>query len=168
MGRIKRIHYGSATYHICARGNNRRYVFEKLEAREKYLTILSRYQKRMKFKLFAFVIMGNHFHLLLSVDERFGISKLMQGILLSFSLWYRRHEKYVGHVWQGRFTSRLIENEAQLVENIRYIHDNPVRAGMVNRAIDYKWSSASVWEKLENWIMLDAGIDLGTLLAEVK
>ena len=65
--------------------------------------------------------------------------------MLAYSIWYRRHEKYVGHVWQGRFTSRLVESEVQLAENIRYIHANPVRAGMVKEEIDYKWSSAQCW-----------------------
>ena len=146
MGRGKRAHYGSACYHVCARGNNRRYIFEKIEAKERFLATLARYQRRMKFKIYAFVIMGNHFHLLLEVDERFGISRVMQGILLSFSLWYRRREKYVGHVWQGRFTSRLVENEEQLNANIYYIHMNPVRAKIVASAIEYKWSSALFWE----------------------
>ena len=53
---------------------------------------------------------------------------------------------YVGHVWQGRFTSRLVENEIQLAENIRYIQANPVRARMVNDEVDYKWSSAQYWQ----------------------
>jgi putative transposase len=145
MGRVKRIHYGSACYHVCARGNNRRYILEKVEAKEYFLAVVERYQKRMEFKIYAFVVMDNHFHLLLEVDERFGISKVMQGILLAYSIWYRRHEKYVGHVWQGRFTSRLVESEVQLAENIRYIHANPVRAGMVKEEIDYKWSSAQCW-----------------------
>ncbi len=149
MGRIKRIHYGSACYHVCARGNKRRYILEKVEAKESFLAIVERYQQRMKFKIYAFVIMGNHFHLLLEVDERFGISKVMQGILLSFSIWYRRREKYVGHVWQGRFTSRLVQNEIQLAENIRYIHANPVRARMVKEEIDYKWSSAQCWKEYQ-------------------
>lgn len=142
MGRIKRIHYGSACYHVCARGNNRRFIFERNEAKEYFLTIVARYQRRMKFRIYAFVIMGNHFHLLLEVDELFGISKVMQGILLSFSIWYRRREKYVGHVWQGRFKSRLVDNEIQLAENIRYIHANPVRANMVKTETEYVWSSA--------------------------
>ena len=146
MGRVKRTHYGSACYHVCARGNNKRYLFEKLEAKERFLETLARYQRRMKFKIYAFVIMGNHFHLLIEVDERFGISKVMQGILLSFSLWYRRREKYVGHVWQGRFTSRLVVDESQLNANIYYIHMNHVRAKIVQSAIDYLWSSARFWE----------------------
>ncbi len=56
MGRIKRIHYGSACYHVCARGNNRRYILEKSEAKDYFLGVVERYQKRMKFKIYAFVI----------------------------------------------------------------------------------------------------------------
>lgn len=142
MPKVRRIYYESACYHVCARGNNRRYIFEKDEAKIKFLSILSHYQNRMGMKVYAMVLMGNHFHLLLSVRERFGISRLMQGILLSFSHWYRKNELYIGHVWPGRFVSRLVMHEKQLVENIKYIHENPVRANLVEDPLRYRWSTA--------------------------
>lgn len=95
-------------------------------------------------KVYAMVLMGNHFHLLLSVKERFGISRLMQGILLSFSHWYRKNEPYVGHVWQGRFVSRLVSDQRQMVENIKYIHENPLRANLVEDPLKYRWSTARI------------------------
>lgn len=145
MGRIKREEYGSACYHVCARGNNRRYIFERDEAKTAFLSIISRYQTRMGIRVHALVVMGNHFHLLLSISEKHGLSKVMQKLLLSFSHWYRRNEAYVGYVWQGRFSSRLIKNEKQLIANIDYIHANPVRANMVADPLSYRWSTARVW-----------------------
>ncbi len=175
MGRLKRIHYGSACYHVCARGNNRHYVFNDAEAKEKFLSILKRYQQRMNFKIYAYVIMGNHFHLLIEVQERFGVSKVMQGMLLSYSIWYRRRKGYVGHVWQGRFSSRLVEDDRQLAENISYIHQNPVKAGIVKNEIDYAWSTARIIREFDekrnnvDGIMVSRyGEDVGTLLPEVK
>lgn len=138
----KRVQFGSACYHICSRGTNRRYILGSDEEKDRFLQTLERYQNRMKFEIFAYVLMGNHFHLLLEVQERVGIARVMQGVLLSYSMWYRRQEDYVGHVWQGRYSSRLVETERQFLENIKYIHQNPVRAGIVNKEEEYLWSSA--------------------------
>ena len=144
MGRIKRVYFESAWYHITARGNNRHPVLGSNQAKARFIAIIQQYQARKGFLVLGFTVMDNHFHLLLQVREDGHLSKIMQGILLSYSWWYRQQCCYVGHVWQGRFISRVIQDERQLSATLRYIHENPVKAGIVRQTEDYRWSSAKL------------------------
>lgn len=146
MGRIKRNYYQSSFYHVCSRGNNRRHILGDAQSKKCLLALIARYQARYQFRIYAYVIMDNHFHMVLETAESANVSRVMQGILLAFSIWYRKSRDYVGHVWQGRFVSRVIVDERQFAENIRYVHENPVRAEMVTQAQDYPYSSAAVFE----------------------
>lgn len=144
MGRLKRIYFESSWYHITARGNNRYPILGSDVGKSRFISTLRRYQDRRGFIVLGFIVMDNHFHLLLEAGEKKNVSKIMQGILLSYSCWYRTTHGYVGHVWQGRFVSRVIQDERQLKETVRYIHENPVKAGIVKQAEDYPWSSAGL------------------------
>ena len=112
---------------------------------------MDRYKNRFSFKLYALVIMDNHAHLLIRPGSLHNISCVMQAILLSYSVKYCKKYDYVGHVWQGRFEARLVESEEYLRECVDYIHDNPLKAGMVKASRGYPWSSCrnfSVEDKL--------------------
>jgi len=141
MSRIKRIYFERSVYHICIRGNNRQMILKEKEDKEALLETLTRYKERFSFKLYGFVIMDNHAHLVMETSSSNNISKIMQGITLSYSQKFRNKYDYVGYVWQGRFRSQIIDGDAYILECLNYIHNNPVRANMVQEAKDYLWSS---------------------------
>ncbi len=141
MGRMPRIYYDNAVYHVTVRGNNKKTVLQESEDKEMFLRAVGRYKSRFLFKLFGFVIMDNHVHLVIQATALNDISKIMQAINLSFSRNYGIKYELSGHIWQGRFHSDLIESEEYILNCLQYIHDNPVRAGIVEKAADYLWSS---------------------------
>ena len=139
MARRPRIHYEGAIYHVIARGNNRERVFETEEEKGKYLEILADYKKRYDFQLYAYVIMDNHVHLLLQVGKD-PLAKIMQGIQQRYTQHYNWHQKHSGHVFEQRYKAFICEKESYLIALICYIHQNPVRASMLE-GVDYRWSS---------------------------
>ncbi|MEW6008866.1 MAG: transposase [Candidatus Omnitrophota bacterium] len=160
MVRYKRIYYHNAVYHITFRGNNRQPILKENKDKELFLETLSKFKERFQFKLYGFVLMDNHAHLVIETNHLFNISKIMQSILLSYSLQFRRKYNYTGHVWQGRFKSNVIEGERYILQCIEYIHNNPVRANIATTAEDYLWSSFYLYSGNENSIVTDRiGID---------
>jgi REP element-mobilizing transposase RayT len=150
MSRFKRLYYGNAVYHVIFRGNNRQNILKLRSDKQDLLNSIRKYQERKEIKVYGFVLMDNHAHMVMEVGENYNISKVMQALLLSFSAKYRRKYGYVGHVWQGRFQSKPIIEEEYIRECINYIHLNPVRAGMVLSASDYVYSSARFYQGLTN------------------
>jgi len=148
MGRMKRIYYQNATYHVSIRGNNRQMVLKADEDKKEFLKVLNKFRERFKFKLFGFVLMDNHTHLVISTNGLITISKVMQAIALSYSQKFRHKYGYSGYVWQGRFKSNTIEAQRYILECIDYIHNNPVRAKIVEKITDYPWSSYRFYQGL--------------------
>lgn len=103
MARIKRVYFENAAYHICIRGNNKQAVLNTPEDKLAFLETLAKYKNRFAFKLFGFVLMDNHAHLVIGTANQTNISKVMQAITLSYSQKFRNKYNYVGYVWQGRF-----------------------------------------------------------------
>ncbi len=89
--------------------------------------------------------MNNHVHLLVETGERMPLSKTMQGINLAYTIWFNRKNNKVGHLWQDRFRSFIIEKETYLLECGRYIERNPLRAGLVKEVRQYRWSSYNAY-----------------------
>ena len=145
MPRGARIVFPSLPYHIISRGNNRESVFQDKEDFEKYLEICRRYKDQYEFKLYHWVLMNNHIHLLLETKENSSLSKIMQGINLAYTIWFNRKNGKVGHLWQDRYKSAVVERDTYLLECGRYIERNPLRAGMVNDLKEYPWSSYRVY-----------------------
>ncbi len=141
MSKAHRIYYNNATYHISIRGNNRQMILKEKTDKIEFLKTLSKFKDRFKFKLFGFVIMDNHVHLVIQTNGRINISKIMQAITLSYSQKFRRKYKYTGYVWQGRFKSNVIETDSYIFGCLNYIHNNPVRAEITNEVNSYMWSS---------------------------
>ena len=150
MSRFKRHYYGNAVYHVIFRGNNRQNILKLRSDKQDLLNSIRKYQERKKVKVYGFVLMDNHVHMIMEVGEDHNISKVMQAVLLSFSMKYRRKYGYVGHVWQGRFQSKPIMGGKYVLECLNYMHLNPVRAGMVPSACDYIYSSARFYQNLKN------------------
>ena len=141
MGRIKRIYYNNAVYHISIRGNNKQVILREDLDKIVFLKTLRKFKNRFKFKLFGFVIMDNHVHLVIETNDSINISKIMQAVALSYSQKFRHKYNYTGYVWQGRFKSNVIESDRYILDCLNYIHNNPVRAEMVKNVKNYTWSS---------------------------
>ncbi len=135
------IHEGEY-YHVLTRGNNRQWLFRKEEDFAFYLRTLQRYSQKFNVSVFHYCLMTNHIHLLMKseiLDE--GITRLMHGLQTVYAAYYKRKQGTTGHVFENRFKHFHIEDDAYLLECGRYIERNPVRAGIVQRAEDYAWSS---------------------------
>jgi len=141
MGRSLRIHYPGLIYHVINRGNNRQAIFLEDDDYERYLGVVYRFKKAYEFELYAYCLMTNHVHLLIRVGEKANISKIMQSITLAHTKHYHFKYRSSGHVWQGRVKSPIVSSDDYLLDVMRYIERNPVKAGMVQRVEDYRWSS---------------------------
>lgn len=140
MARKPRIEYEGAFYHIITRGNRREKIFRDKKDFLKYLEILSHYKKRYQFRLYSYVLMSNHVHLLMETG-RVPLSKIKQGINQCYTTYFNRMYKTVGHLFQGRYKAVLCDRERYLLSLIKYIHFNPLRAKMVKKLQEYQWSS---------------------------
>ena len=146
MPRTARIAPKEYVYHILTRGNNRQEVFKDEKDYKKYIEILQRYKDRYKFKLYHYVLMSNHVHLVLEPAERGGtLAEIMKGINLSYVQHYKFRYKHIGHFWQDRYKSIIISKDNYLFACGSYVELNPVRAGIVKDPKDYKWSSYKVY-----------------------
>ncbi|WP_051531399.1 transposase [Clostridiisalibacter paucivorans] len=138
MPRKTRVHYRGALYHVIVRGNNRQYIFESNKMKGLYLKKVKTYIDKYDCKLYAYAIMDNHAHLLIEVDD-IPLSKPMQLIQQTFTQHYNKVNERTGHVFEQRYKSILCDKDQYLLTLIKYIHNNPVRAGIAD--IDYRWSS---------------------------
>lgn len=144
MARKRRIEFPGALYHVIARGNNRQVTFKDDQDYKVYIDRLKRYQQRYNFILYAYTLMPNHVHMIIEKDI-IPLSKIMQGIQQSYTLYFHNKYKTVGHLFQGRYKAILIQREVYLQELVRYIHLNPFRASLVENPDDYPWSSHQVY-----------------------
>ncbi len=147
MPRAARITIEKACYHIITRGNQKQNVFKTPPDYQKYLLLLTRYKRRYKFKLYCFCLMPNHIHLIIEVDNPEYLSKIMRGLNLSYALYFNLKYSKVGHLWQDRFKSKIIEKDAYLLECIKYIEANPIRAFLTSYMHEYPWSSYNFKEE---------------------
>lgn len=141
MARKPRLVMDEGYYHVIQRGNDRRKVFRDNNDYKHFYLLLKKYLKRYPSFLYHYCLMSNHLHLLLKVIEARDLSKLMQGINLSYTLYYKQKYKFTGSLWQGRYKSIVIEKDEYLMECGRYMERNPVRAGLVVDPKDYPFSS---------------------------
>ena len=128
-------------YHALNRGNNRDAVFASPDDYRQFLNAIVQTQKRYPFRLYGYCLMTNHFHLLLAPGDGQSISRIMQSLTVAHTWHYHKTHRTSGHVWQGRFKSPVIQDDAHAVTVLRYIEANPLRAGMVKDLADYPWSS---------------------------
>lgn len=143
MARSLRIEFPGATYHITSRGNERRRIFHNAVDRRVFLQILGETAHRFGWSVAAWVLMTNHFHLVVQTPQP-NLSRGMHWLNGRYAAWFNSRHQRVGHLFQGRFHSVLIEKETYFTEVLRYVVLNPVRAGMVDRPEDYRWSSYRV------------------------
>ena len=127
-------------YHIMLRGANRQEIFHDEEDCKKFLEIIGKYKGVSEVGVFAWCLMNNHVHLVLKEGNE-PISTTMKRIGVSFVWYYNWKYRTTGHLFQDRFRSENVETHKYLLTVIRYIHQNPVKAGIVNQADEWKWSS---------------------------
>jgi REP element-mobilizing transposase RayT len=140
MARQLRIEYPGAFYHVTSRGNQRQAIVQDDQDRLTFLDYLGKAHEKFGGLVHAFCLMDNHFHLLFETP-RGNLSRIMHFINTSYTVYFNARYSRVGHLFQGRFKAILIEADAYAQEVSRYIHLNPVRAGIVSNPEDYRWSS---------------------------
>ncbi|MCP4252845.1 MAG: transposase [Candidatus Scalindua sp.] len=157
MTRPLRIEYEGAFYHVLSRGNERKEIFRDDKDRSLFIEILGEMSARFSVDIFAYVLMDNHYHLLLRTN-RANISKSIQWLGVTYTRRFNIKHRRSGHLFQGRFKSFLIENDKYLLILSCYIHRNPLRAGIVRRLVDYQWSSYKIYaygKPSHSWLMTD-------------
>ncbi len=149
MARPLRIEYHGAWYHFTCRGNEKNAIFKDDGDRETFLNILQESIEKYKVELHGYVLMDNHFHLILHTPLG-NLNRFAQRFNTAYTGYYNRRHKRVGHLYQGRYKAVLVDKDAYLLELSRYIHLNPVRIQKVykQRLSDrlaqlrnYRWSS---------------------------
>ncbi|KAA0255815.1 transposase [Acidobacteria bacterium ACD] len=140
MARPLRIDHAGAIWHVTSRGNERADVFRDDGDRERFLAVLARTVGLFRWRLHAYVLMGNHYHLLLETPEP-TLSRGMAYLNGVYTQFFNRRHGRVGHLFQGRFKAVLVEKESHLLELVRYAVLNPVRAGVCATAAAWPWSS---------------------------
>jgi putative transposase len=141
MPRTARVTIENGCYHIITRGNQKQKVFTERADYEKYLTLLTRYKRKYRFRLYCYCLMPNHVHLIVEVGNGFTLNKIFGSLNLSYTLYFNLKYGKVGHLWQDRFKSKIIEKNTYLIECMNYIESNPVRASLSSRINEYPWSS---------------------------
>lgn len=157
MPRTARASVGDYCYHVINRGNGRAEVFHAERDYQAFVNLLSQASERIPMRLLAYCLMPNHFHLALWPQRDGDLSTWMQWLLTAHVRRYHRWHESSGHVWQGRFKAFPIEQDAHLLTVLRYIEQNPVRAQLVARAEDWRWSSARQWGTPVQRPRIDAG-----------
>jgi REP element-mobilizing transposase RayT len=131
MARLLRLERAGAWYHITARGNERRVIYREERDRAHFLELIPEWLERFDCRLHAYVLMDNHYHLLLQTRQA-NLSRAMQWLNVSYTVWFNRRHQRVGHLLQGRFKAVVVEPETWALGLSRYIHLNPVRIGRLS------------------------------------
>ena len=140
MSRKARVKSESGIYHIMLRGINQQQVFEDTEDYEKFLDILRDCKEICRFEIYAYCLMGNHLHLLIKEGTE-SLEQMFKRICGRFVYWYNVKYRRIGHLFQDRFKSEPVDSDAYFYAVLRYIHQNPIKAGLCKRVGDYTYSS---------------------------
>lgn len=132
----------SLIYHIYNRSHGRISIFRSEDDFGYFMNLLKEYSTKFIMKIYHWVIMSNHFHLLLELEEPELVSRFMAGLAKAYSRYHHKTYSASGYLWQGRFKLQPVQKENYLIACGRYIERNPVRANMVNQSYEYSYSSA--------------------------
>lgn len=149
MVRLARKESPTGYYHVMMRGNNKERIFNYNAEKLYFIEQLKDQVEKGNIKIAAYCIMNNHVHLLLH-SELENMVEALKWVNTKFAIYYNKKYERVGHVFQGRFKSEVIDSEGYLIRAIRYIHNNPVKAKIVTKAEDYYWSSYKEYIKEKN------------------
>jgi putative transposase len=168
MARPLRPQAAGAHYHVGARGNDKNAVFVADEDRQRFLALLGTVVNRYGWRLYAYCLMDNHYHLALSTPEPnlgVGMGRLNQ----LYAQWFNHRHDRTGHLFERRYWSEVLESDAHMLAVVRYVAANPVRAGLCQRPRDWPWSSARATLGLEpaptfldvKWVLNQFATDAG-------
>lgn len=160
MARQPRLHIPGGFYHAILRGNGGQAIFHDNADRSKFFLLLQEGTERFRFRLHGFCLMSNHVHLLIQAGD-ISLSRIMQNLSFRYTQYINKKTKRAGHLFQGRYKAILIDADNYLLELVRYIHNNPVRANMVEDALKYLWSSYSSYMGLQTTPFLTTSWVLG-------
>ena len=141
MARLPRLTVAGHPHHVIQRGNDRQPIVRDDADRERLLALWAEHARSFKVAIHAYVLMDNHFHLLVTPETDDGLPKMMQAVGRAYVRYFNLRHHRSGTLWEGRYRSNLIETERYLLACMVYIDLNPVRAGMVEQPQDYRWSS---------------------------
>lgn len=154
MPRKARKKSASVIYHVMLRGIDRQLIFEDAEDYERFLSILQECREISCFKLHAYCLMGNHVHILLKVQDD-SLETIFKKIGGRYVYYYNVKYQRVGHLFQDRFKSEPVEDDAYFLTVLRYIHQNPVKAGLCSKVGDYPYSSFGEYLSDSAWVDTD-------------
>jgi len=140
MSRVPRDRSKSGIYHIIMRGINRQNIFEDEEDCVRFIQTLQKYKEVCEYKLYAYCLMGNHLHLLL-MEGKEPLEQIMRRVCGSYVFWYNCKYGRIGYLFQDRYKSEPVEDDAYLLTVLRYIYQNPIKAGLVTSIEKYRWSN---------------------------
>ncbi len=164
MPRQARLEIPGAIYHVTARGDRREAIYLDCADRENWLKVLGDVCSRHGWRIYAYCQMGNHYHLLVETPEP-TLSAGMRQLNSVYSWYFNQRHQGGGHVFQGRFHSEIVHRQTHLLETLRYVVLNPVRARMVATPGGWRWSSyamtcdaarAPVWLETD-WVLEQFG-----------
>jgi len=133
-------------YHIINRGVEKRKVFLDNSDHTKFLDMVKQNQITYKFLIHAYCLMDNHYHFLMEIKHK-NLSQIMQKLNHGYSVYFNKKNKRVGHLWQGRYKSWAVLDDQYFSTLVRYIEQNPVRAGITKKVGEYPWSSSTTIKK---------------------
>ena len=140
MPRYARTQSKSGVYHIMLRGNEKKDIFYNDEDRIRFVDTLNKMKEDGNYYIYAYCLMSNHIHLLIG-EGKDSIHRSMKRICVSYVYYFNNKYQRIGHLFQDRFRSEPVEEESYILSAARYIHNNPVKAGIAEKAQDFKWSS---------------------------
>jgi len=140
MPRVARVVTRNYPYHVTQRGNYQQTIFESEEDYRQYLAWLKEYSEKYSLDVWAYCLMSNHVHFVCVPRNDDSLARAFNTLHMRYSQYYNRKMGVTGHLWQGRFFSCILDEE-HLYAAIRYVENNPVRAGVVHEPESYKWSS---------------------------
>ena len=156
MARKPRLHVDGGVYHVILRGNGGQDIFFAKQDRRAFYRLIAEGCRRFAYRVHGFCLMTNHVHLVIQVGAT-PLSRPMQNLCFRYGRWVNRRKRRTGHVFQGRYKALLVEADSYLLELVRYVHLNPVRASLVSAAEDYPWSGHRAYLGLEDvpWLTTD-------------
>ena len=141
MARLPRLSLAGFPHHVIQRGNNGQAIFSSAADYRYLLDLIRTHARQCQVAVHAYVLMSNHFHLLLTPQDGVGLPRMMQDVGRSYVQYFNRKQQRTGTLWDGRYRSTVLQTERYLLQCMAYIDLNPVRAGMVPGPQDYPWSS---------------------------
>lgn len=157
MPRLPRSYIKTSFFHVITQGINKSYIFEKAEDIKYYIKIMYHLTKEQKIKIVGYCIMNNHAHMLIETEEIKELSKYMQRFNTKYGKYYNKKYNRVGYVFRDRYRAEGIYTEEYLYNCLKYIYNNPVKAGICKKAEDYPYSNYKRIDKElnENYTFID-------------